>query len=109
MHVTNAIPLGCLLLLPVSTVHSVETRKVPAKCDVQVRSFCENVDTALASKLTVAKSATAEVLELLTATKEELISTTREIDTLERAIDAQRYCARFGVMCRHQCGDRVHG
>jgi hypothetical protein len=30
MRVTNGIPLGCSLLLPVDTVNSVQTRKAPA-------------------------------------------------------------------------------
>jgi hypothetical protein len=39
MHVTNAIPLGCSLLLPVGTVISVQTLKVPyaEKFDVEYR------------------------------------------------------------------------
>lgn len=62
---------------------------VPAKCDLQVRSFSDGCNAALTAKLEQASDAKEEVLALLKATKEEIAFTTTEVSTLERAIDAQ--------------------
>jgi len=62
---------------------------VPAKCDLSVRSYSDGCNSALEAKLEQAANAKDEVLMLLKATKEEIAFTTSEVDSLERAIDAQ--------------------
>ena len=62
---------------------------VPAKCDLQVRSFSDAVNSALSAKTEQAAEALDEVKTLLLATKDEIAHTTQEVKTLERSIDAQ--------------------
>jgi hypothetical protein len=70
---------------------------VPAKCDVTVRDFDDNCGKALDDKLALSIEARDEVRMLLEQTKEEIVDSIREIETLEATIDAQQIPLSFAT------------
>jgi hypothetical protein len=97
MRVTNAIPLGRSLLLPVSTVKSVQTLKARSlENEARVETVSEQSfslaneatknNTELVAQLAATTSALADALDVLTDTKAALADATKTIGALVAAL-----------------------